>query len=182
LCSAGVYREFGTERGVPAAFLRIAWHDIAPRNQSISIRCSKSTVKIAGAGNCSHFACDDSPRAMLATALQQKLLVRHRRQAIRLVRRGHGRLSSQKRSVRREVSRFAQGGVGFEIAEAWTSSVSTKVRALRPNRVDRLVERYGLDAKINQWSDEVSADCPRKQAMNLNDMCGARCPDLPNVA
>jgi predicted nucleic acid-binding Zn ribbon protein len=44
--------------------------------------------------------------------------------------------------------------------------------------VHRLVERYGIDAKLFDWSD---ADCPRKQARSLNDQCGARCPDLPTV-
>jgi len=42
-------------------------------------------------------------------------------------------------------------------------------------RVDRLILRYGIDAKLFDWSDEITADCPRKQANNLNDTCGARC-------
>ena len=48
-------------------------------------------------------------------------------------------------------------------------------------RVDRLIMRYGIDAKLFDWSDEITADCPRTQARNLNDRCGARCPDLPKV-
>jgi hypothetical protein len=48
-------------------------------------------------------------------------------------------------------------------------------------RVDRLIVRYGIDAKLFDWSDEITADCPRKQAKNLSDMCGARCPDLSKV-
>jgi hypothetical protein len=47
--------------------------------------------------------------------------------------------------------------------------------------VHRLIERYGIDAKLFDWSDEITADCPRKQARNLNDQCGARCPDLPKM-
>jgi hypothetical protein len=47
-------------------------------------------------------------------------------------------------------------------------------------RVDRLIMRYGIDAKLFD-SDEITADCPRKQARNLNDQCGARCPDLWKV-
>jgi hypothetical protein len=46
----------------------------------------------------------------------------------------------------------------------------------------RLIERYGIDAKLFDWSDDITADCPRKQARNLNDQCGARCPDLSTVA
>jgi hypothetical protein len=47
--------------------------------------------------------------------------------------------------------------------------------------LDRLIERYGIEAKLFDWTDEITADCPRKQAVNLNDICGARCPDLPKV-
>src|SRR5262249_25308891 len=36
-------------------------------------------------------------------------------------------------------------------------------------RVDRLIMRYGIDAKLFDWSDEITADCPRKQARSLND-------------
>jgi hypothetical protein len=54
-------------------------------------------------------------------------------------------------------------------------------RPLTQYRVDRLIERYGIDAKLFEWSDEITADCPRKQARNLNDQCGARCPDLSKV-
>src|SRR5215469_215391 len=32
-------------------------------------------------------------------------------------------------------------------------------------RVDRLITRYGIDAKLFEWSDEPAADCPSKQAM-----------------
>jgi hypothetical protein len=28
----------------------------------------------------------------------------------------------------------------------------------------RLIERYGIDAKLFDWSDEITADCPRRQA------------------
>jgi hypothetical protein len=48
-------------------------------------------------------------------------------------------------------------------------------------RVDRLIMRYGIDAKLFDWSDEITADCPRGHAKNLNDQCVARCPDLSKV-
>jgi hypothetical protein len=48
-------------------------------------------------------------------------------------------------------------------------------------RVDRLVKKYGIDAKLFAWSDEVTTDCPRKIAKNLSDMCGPRCPALSKV-
>jgi hypothetical protein len=40
----------------------------------------------------------------------------------------------------------------------------------------RRIERCGIDAKLFGRSDEITADCPRKLAKNLSDMCGARCP------
>jgi hypothetical protein len=48
--------------------------------------------------------------------------------------------------------------------------------AISPER-----ERYGIDAKLFDWSEEITADCPRKEARNLNNQCGARCPDLSKV-
>jgi hypothetical protein len=44
--------------------------------------------------------------------------------------------------------------------------------------VARLVERYGVDSKLFDWTDEITADCPRKIARDLNDQCGCRCPTL----
>jgi hypothetical protein len=55
------------------------------------------------------------------------------------------------------------------------------MRSLWPYRVDRLIMRYGIDAKLFDWSDETTADCPRRQARNLNDQRGARRPDLSKV-
>jgi len=46
-------------------------------------------------------------------------------------------------------------------------------------RVDRLIMRYGLDAKLFEWEPEV--DCLPKVARNEHDPCGARCPDLSKV-
>ena len=48
-------------------------------------------------------------------------------------------------------------------------------------RLDRLIERRGRDAKIVDWLEEITADCPNKSVRNWNDQCGARCPDLPKV-
>ena len=39
----------------------------------------------------------------------------------------------------------------------------------------------GPDAKLIDWLDEITADCLKKSARNMNDQCGARCPDLPKV-
>ena len=45
--------------------------------------------------------------------------------------------------------------------------------------LDRLIERYGIDAKLFDF--ELEADCPRKIARNDYDPRGARCPDLSKV-
>ncbi len=48
-------------------------------------------------------------------------------------------------------------------------------------KLQRLIEKRGEDAKLIEWLGEITADCPKKQAHNWNDQCGARCPDLPRV-
>jgi hypothetical protein len=45
----------------------------------------------------------------------------------------------------------------------------------------RLINDRGRDAKLVDWLDEITADCPKKLARNFSDQCGARCPDLPRV-
>ena len=40
---------------------------------------------------------------------------------------------------------------------------------------------YGLGRLIEKRVDELTAECPKKIARNMNDPCGARCPDLPRV-
>jgi hypothetical protein len=48
-------------------------------------------------------------------------------------------------------------------------------------RTQSLIDDRGRDAKLIDWLDEITADCPKKIAHNMNDPCGARCPDLPKV-
>jgi hypothetical protein len=45
----------------------------------------------------------------------------------------------------------------------------------------RLVHQRGRDAKLIDWLDELTAECPKKIAHNMNDPCGARCRDLARV-
>ncbi|MGA7386800.1 MAG: hypothetical protein WA322_03500 [Pseudolabrys sp.] len=40
------------------------------------------------------------------------------------------------------------------------------------------IEQRGRDAKLIDWLGEVTADCPKKIAHNMN---GARFPGLPRV-
>jgi hypothetical protein len=48
-------------------------------------------------------------------------------------------------------------------------------------RLDRLIMRYGIDAKLFEWSDEITADFPRSTRGISTTSGGARCPDLPKV-
>jgi hypothetical protein len=48
-------------------------------------------------------------------------------------------------------------------------------------RLRALISARGGQSKIIDWLDEITADCPKKSAHNMNDQCGARCPDLPKV-
>ena len=48
-------------------------------------------------------------------------------------------------------------------------------------RLDRLIEDRGRDAKLIDWLDELTTDCPKKIARNMNDPCGAKCPQLAKV-
>ena len=45
----------------------------------------------------------------------------------------------------------------------------------------RLIRVYGRDAKLRDWLDVITADSPKKIAHNMNDTCGAKCPQLPKV-
>jgi hypothetical protein len=47
--------------------------------------------------------------------------------------------------------------------------------------LNRLINKRGRDAKVTDWLDELTAECPRKIAHNMNDRCDAHCPDLPKV-
>jgi len=47
--------------------------------------------------------------------------------------------------------------------------------------VQRLINDRGRGGKIVNWLDQITADCPKKSALNWSDRCGAKCPDLPRV-
>ena len=47
--------------------------------------------------------------------------------------------------------------------------------------VARLIRQRGRDAKVIEWLDELTAECPKKLAHSMNDPCGTRCQDLARV-
>ena len=47
--------------------------------------------------------------------------------------------------------------------------------------LSRLIDKRGRDGKVIDWLDELTADCSKEQARNMNDPCGARCRDLSRV-
>jgi hypothetical protein len=49
------------------------------------------------------------------------------------------------------------------------------------DELNRLVERYGVFGKIDEWSRIATFDCPRRRGKNDDDPCGPIRPDLPNV-
>jgi hypothetical protein len=46
--------------------------------------------------------------------------------------------------------------------------------------VARLIERYGAEAKLVDWKDQITAACPRrtKASVAVLDQCGAHFPEL----
>jgi hypothetical protein len=44
-----------------------------------------------------------------------------------------------------------------------------------------LIQRIGPDAKHTDWLSTITADCPKRQSVNMSDQCGARCPDLSKM-
>ena len=45
----------------------------------------------------------------------------------------------------------------------------------------RLIRVYGRDAKLRDWLDVITADCPKKIARNDYSRCGAKCLQLPKM-
>jgi hypothetical protein len=48
-------------------------------------------------------------------------------------------------------------------------------------RVQHLIEERGRNAKLIDWLDQITAECPKKIASNTSDQCGVKCPQLPKV-
>ena len=68
---------------------------------------------------------------------------------------------------------------------AASSMFSASNAQVRPQRgryyLHRLIERYGIDAKLSTGRTRSQPTARRKKARNLNDQCRARCPDLSKV-
>jgi hypothetical protein len=47
--------------------------------------------------------------------------------------------------------------------------------------VSRLIETRSRKGKLTDWLTKITADCPRKRGINMNDQCAACCPDLARV-
>jgi hypothetical protein len=49
-------------------------------------------------------------------------------------------------------------------------------------RVAQLIERHGRDAKLVDWKEETTADCPKRaNRLAVTDLSGAYFPDLARV-
>jgi hypothetical protein len=47
--------------------------------------------------------------------------------------------------------------------------------------VRKLIEKYGRKANMMKWKQQLSGDCPERDAPQLQDRCDLLCPDLPKV-
>jgi hypothetical protein len=47
--------------------------------------------------------------------------------------------------------------------------------------VRRLIEKYGREANMMKWKEQLNSDCPRRDAHGLHERCDLLCPDLPKV-
>ena len=47
--------------------------------------------------------------------------------------------------------------------------------------VRRLIEKYGRQANMIKWNEQLNGDCPKRDASQLHDRCDLFCPDLPKV-
>ena len=47
--------------------------------------------------------------------------------------------------------------------------------------VRRLIEKYGCNANMMKWKEQLNGDCPKQDAPRLNDRGDLICPDLPKV-
>jgi hypothetical protein len=47
--------------------------------------------------------------------------------------------------------------------------------------VPRLIEKYGRGANMMKWKEQLSGDCPKRDAQQPRERCDLICPDLPKV-
>jgi len=45
----------------------------------------------------------------------------------------------------------------------------------------RLIEKYGRNANMMKWKEQLNGDCPKRDSPQLHDRCDLICPDLPKV-
>jgi hypothetical protein len=46
--------------------------------------------------------------------------------------------------------------------------------------VGKLIEKYGRNANMMKWKEQLNGDCPRRDAPQMHDRCDL-IPDLPKV-
>ena len=47
--------------------------------------------------------------------------------------------------------------------------------------VAKLIAKHGRKGNMMKWREMLSADCPKRDAVGLQDRCDLVCPDLPKV-
>ena len=44
-----------------------------------------------------------------------------------------------------------------------------------------LIEKYGRNANMMKWKEQLNGDCPKRDAPQMHERCDLICPDLPKV-
>jgi hypothetical protein len=47
--------------------------------------------------------------------------------------------------------------------------------------VHRLIEKYGRNANMMKWKEQLNGDCAKRDSPQLHDRCDLICPDLCKV-
>jgi putative effector of murein hydrolase LrgA (UPF0299 family) len=70
--------------------------------------------------------------------------------------------------------------LGLLFVPAGTAIVAYGARKGRYS-VRRLIEKYGRNANMMKWKEQLNGDCPKRDAPQLHDRCDLICPDLPKL-
>jgi hypothetical protein len=47
--------------------------------------------------------------------------------------------------------------------------------------VAKLIAQYGRSGNLSKWVSDLKSDCPKREAVALNERCDLVCPDVSKV-
>jgi hypothetical protein len=56
-----------------------------------------------------------------------------------------------------------------------------QMSAQGPLQRPKLIEKYGRQANMMKWKEQLNGDCPKRDAHQPRERCDLICPDLPKV-